>query len=59
MFKNRLNRKYTMYHGAIMLMHAGSFRDEGEDFVFVLDNIICELLACGYLFDSCERLEYR
>lgn len=56
-FRNRLGKKHTMYHGAMMLMHAGSFRDEGADFVFVLDNIICELLACGYLFDSCGRFE--
>lgn len=58
MFKNQLDKKYTMYHGTIMLMHAGSARDEGEDFVFTLDSVIRDLFACGYLFDDCGRLEY-
>ncbi len=51
------NRPY--YHGTIMLMHVGSFRNEHHDFVYLLDDIIKYLISSGYLFDNCERFEYR
>lgn len=46
------------YHGTIMLMHAGSFREEGKDFVYTLDEIIRYLLSSGYVFDNCRKFEY-
>lgn len=46
------------YHGTIMLMHAGSFRKDGKDFVFTLDEIITHLISKGYAFDNCRRFEY-
>lgn len=46
------------YHGVIMLMHAGSFRNKGEDFVLTLEEVILHLLSRGYLFDNCARLQY-
>ncbi len=47
------------YHGTIMLMHAGSFRKDGTDFVFTLDEVIRYLIASGYTFDNCSKFEYR
>lgn len=46
------------YHGTIMLMHAGSFRKDGRDFVFTLDEVIRYLISAGYSFDNCRRFEY-
>ncbi|GEM_PF-803992 len=46
------------YHGTIMLMHAGSFRKDGKDFVFALDDVIRYLISAGYAFDNCRRFEY-
>jgi len=46
------------YHGTIMLMHAGSFRKDGKDFVFTLDEVIKYLISAGYSFDNCRRFEY-
>ncbi|HPJ42816.1 MAG TPA: polysaccharide deacetylase family protein [Spirochaetota bacterium] len=46
------------YHGTIMLMHAGSFRKDGKDFVFTLDEVIMYLISAGYSFDNCRRFEY-
>lgn len=47
------------YHGTIMLMHAGSFRKDGKDFVFTLDEVIRHLISRGYTFDNCRRFEYK
>jgi hypothetical protein len=41
-----------------MLMHAGSFRKDGKDFVFTLDEIKRHLISAGYTFDNCRRFEY-
>lgn len=46
------------HHGTIMLMHAGSFRKNGADFVFTLEEVIRYLIASGYTFDNCRRFEY-
>lgn len=46
------------YHGTIMLMHAGSFRKNGTDFVYTLDEVIRYLISSGYAFDNCRRFEY-
>ncbi len=50
-------KKVTDYHGIIMLMHSGSYRKNGDDFVFTLEDVILQIVSCGYLFDNCQKFE--
>ena len=56
---NYLNfrKKSTDYQGIIMLMHTGSYRKNGRDFVYTLEDVILQLISCGYLFDNCQKFE--
>ncbi|HPS86243.1 MAG TPA: polysaccharide deacetylase family protein [Spirochaetota bacterium] len=53
----KFSRKSTDYHGIIMLMHTGSYRKNGDDFVYTLEDVILQLISCGYLFDNCQKFE--
>lgn len=50
-------KRNTDYHGIIMLMHTGSFRKKNNDFVYTLEDVILQLISCGYLFDNCQKFE--
>lgn len=50
-------KKSTDYHGIIMLMHTGAYRKKGDDFVYTLEDVILQLISCGYLFDNCKKFE--
>jgi peptidoglycan/xylan/chitin deacetylase (PgdA/CDA1 family) len=53
----KFRKKSTDYDGIIMLMHTGSYRKNGDDFVFTLEDIILQLISCGYSFDNCRKFE--
>lgn len=53
----RFRKRYTDYHGIIMLMHTGRYRKNGDDFVYTLEDVILQLISCGYLFDNCQKFE--
>lgn len=52
-------KKHTDYHGIIMLMHSGSYRKNGDDFVYTLEDVILQVISCGYAFDNCGKFEDR
>jgi peptidoglycan/xylan/chitin deacetylase (PgdA/CDA1 family) len=54
---SRFKRKHTDYHGIIMLMHSGSYRKNGDDFVYTLEDVIMQIISCGYSFDNCLKFE--
>ena len=53
----KFKKKTTDYDGIIMLMHTGSYRKNKEDFVYTLEDVILQLISCGYLFDNCQKFE--
>ncbi len=53
----KFHKKITNYHGIIMLMHTGSYRKKGEDFVYTLEDVILQIISCGYSFDNCQKFE--
>jgi len=53
----RFRKSCTDYHGIIMLMHAGSFRKNKADFVYTLEDVIIQIISCGYYFDNCLKFE--
>jgi hypothetical protein len=40
-----------------MLMHSGSYRKNGDDFVYTLEDVIMQIISCGYSFDNCRKFE--
>lgn len=50
-------KKIPDYHGVIMLMHAGKYRKNGNDFVFTLEDVILHIISSGYYFDNCRKFE--
>jgi peptidoglycan/xylan/chitin deacetylase (PgdA/CDA1 family) len=50
-------KKVPDYHGVIMLMHVGKFRKNGNDFVFILEDVILQIISRGYFFDDCGKFE--
>jgi len=54
---SKFKKKYTDYHGIIMLMHTGAYRKKGDDFVYTLEEVILQIISCGYLFDNCQKFE--
>jgi len=53
----KYRKKCTDYHGIIMLMHTGTFRNNKKDFVYTLEDVILQIISCGYLFDNCLKFE--
>ena len=53
----KFTKKCTDYHGIIMLMHTGSFRNNKKDFVYTLEDVILQIISCGYFFDNCLKFE--
>ncbi len=53
----RFRKRFTDYHGIIMLMHTGRYRKNGDDFVYTLEEVIIQLISCGYRFDNCRKFE--
>ncbi len=53
----KFTKKSTDYRGIIMLMHTGSFRKNKKDFVFTLEDVILQIISCGYYFDNCLKFE--
>ncbi len=54
---NNIRKKSTQYHGIIMLMHTGSYRKDESDFVYTLEDVILQVISCGFLFDNCKKFE--
>ena len=53
----RFRKTHTDYHGIIMLMHSGTYRKNGDDFVYTLEDVIMQIISCGYYFDNCRKFE--
>jgi len=53
----KFRKKNTDFNGIIMLMHTGTYRKKGNDFVYTLEDVILQLISSGYLFDNCRKFE--
>jgi len=53
----KFKREHVDYHGIIMLMHSGTYRKNGDDFVYTLEDVIMHIISCGYYFDNCRKFQ--
>ncbi len=54
---NKFKREHADYHGIIMLMHSGTYRKKGDDFVYTLEDVIMHIISSGYSFDNCLKFQ--